>query len=61
MRKKIVVFFICILLIFSTTSFALIPIYKSEQKMNDQLVDELISKLSTSNRWIKTFGGSGWD
>jgi hypothetical protein len=61
MRKKIVVFFICILLIFSTTSFALTPIYKHEQKMNDQLIDEPIVKLSTSNRWIKTFGGSGWD
>jgi len=61
MRKKIVIFLICILLISSTTSLALTQYSKNKKQMKNQFSDITPVSLPTSKGWIKTFGGTDND
>jgi len=61
MRKKIIVYLICTLLIFSTTSIALTPFNIDEQQMKQGFFDATLDPLSNSYGWMKTFGGAGND
>ena len=47
------------LLISSTTSFALTSFRRDEQQMKHQFFDTTPVPLQTSKGWIKTFGGTG--
>jgi hypothetical protein len=55
MKNKIIGIVICMLLISSTTTLAVIPLHKNEQQMKNQLFDTTNPKLSIGG-WIKTFG-----
>jgi len=64
MRKRIEIILICMLLISSTTSLALTSFNKDEQQKKNLFIDTTSSSLSTTTRWMKTFGGTkddvGW-
>ena len=55
-----VVFLICMLLIFNSTSFALTP-FSIDKQQKKQGFDTTSSPLSTSNGWMKAFGGTADD
>jgi len=57
MRKKIIGILICILLIFSSTTLALTPFSKNEQRGKNQFFNITPVPLPTSGGWMKTFGG----
>ena len=58
MKKRIGILFICILLICSTTSLAISKLGRDEPQMKQVFYNVTSSPLSTSNRWMKTFGGT---
>ena len=60
MRKKIGMFLICTLLIFSTTSLALTPFNIDEKQIKQDFFDIKPVSLPISNRWNRTFGGEGY-
>ncbi len=57
MKKKIVIFLICTLLISSTTSLALIPFSRDEKQIKNRFFNTTPGLLSASKGWMKTFGG----
>ena len=61
MRKKIIGILICILLIFSSTTLALTPFSKNEQRGKNQFFNTTPVPLPTSGGWMKTFGGIYYD
>jgi hypothetical protein len=61
MRYEIAIFLICTLLISSTTSIAKSSFCRDEQQMKNNFYDATPFPLSTSNRWMKTFGGARHD
>jgi predicted secreted protein len=61
MRRKIIGIFVCMLLISSTTTLALTPFSRNEQKTDHHVFHKIPIPLPTSNGWMKTFGGTGDD
>ena len=61
MREKMVVFLICVLLVFSTASLALTPFDSNEQQMKNSYFNTTPVPIYLSKGWMKTFGGTGSD
>jgi len=61
MKTKIVGILVCMLLISCSTTLALTPFSRDEQQTKHQFINKTPVPLPTYKRWMKTFGGTGYD